>query len=130
MGIIVRYQNQTKIVTKKAVAEIDRIVRSTALRLEGFAKSIVRVDTGFAKNSLFTVTSKSENQSVSRQSAFVSNQKARLFEPYSVNLLPFSAVVSVGAEYGEPLEKRAPFLQPASELVKPSFERELKKVFS
>lgn len=130
MGITVRYTNQTRTVAQTAVAEIDRVVRATAFRLEGFAKSIVRVDTGFAKNSIFTVTSSGSNQASSRQSAFASNKNARLLETYSAQVPQFTALVAVGAEYGEALEKRAPYLQPASVLVQPSFERDLKKVFN
>jgi HK97 gp10 family phage protein len=111
-----------------------QVVRKTALDIEAEAKANVRVDTGAAKNSIYSVTNGSDGYSAAASAAQAANPGVELHD----KLPPpgaFRAYVAVGVVYGIVLEMGSarmagvPFMAPAAEKVRPAFESAMKQLF-
>ena len=129
----------------------DKLVRRTAFAVEREAKINTPVDTGFLRNSIYTVTSEGSGYDKAQINAERLGVKRHAFKRKSAatgrweltgDMLPeaendgeLTAVVAVGAEYGVWVEygtARAaaqPFLEPAIEAAREEWERGLEKLF-
>ncbi|NLD42336.1 MAG: hypothetical protein GX657_02460 [Chloroflexi bacterium] len=130
----------------------DRLVRRTALDIERRAKAGAPVDTGFLRNSIYTVTSQgsgydralghaertdAKRRAGQRKSAatgqWVDVAGAMMEEAVGAGFL--SAIVAVGAEYGVFVEygtldqAAQPYLEPAVEDATDAWEEGLEKLF-
>lgn len=126
-----------------------KAVRKAAFDIEAKAKIAAPVDTGFLRNSIYTVTSRSSRYGGAQSRAenhaskkYAGTRKSKLGKRVSVEGQMFNeveqptsdleAIVTVGAEYGAYGElgtsrmPARPFLGPAAEAVRPSFEAAMK----
>jgi HK97 gp10 family phage protein len=117
---------------------ISRTIRKAAFDIQAQAQANAPVDTGFLKASIYTVTWKSSNYGKGKAS-----KTGGRFNPSAVHELlpeiekPFddqTAYVAVGASYGEYVElgtvhqRPQPYLFPAVDAIRPSFEAALGKI--
>jgi HK97 gp10 family phage protein len=132
--------------------EASAAVRKAAYDIEAAAKQAAPVDTGFLRNSIYTVTSqgsryggaqaRAENR---RSEKYAGTRRSRrLGKRVSVGgrMLPevdgpasdLDAIVAVGAGYGAYVELGTsrmagrPFLGPAAEAVRPAFEAAMRRL--
>lgn len=110
---------------------ISQIVRKAALDVQSHAQVNAPVDTGFLKNSIYTVTSESSSYgSVSSPTKKDSSILPEVEKPEDDQ----TAYVAVGANYGLFVEAGTrhtpahPYLSPAVEAVRPTFEEAMSKV--
>lgn len=114
----------------KLILAMDAIVRKAALDVQAYAQREVRVDTGFCKSSIYTVT---ENDSTYGQGV-ITPKKDQTLLPEESRPEPHQALVCVGASYGAPLEfggegrQAYPYLTPAAEAVRPTFEMAMSRI--
>lgn len=111
---------------------LDQVVRKTAFDVQAQAASRAPVDTGFLRNSVYTVTSAGSTYGQGGS------------PPGDASLLPevagpsdkYSASVAVGASYGAFVNygtrymSAQPFWEPAIDAVRPSFESAVDKIAS
>lgn len=116
--------NNFPVLSEKFDIAISQVIRKAAFDIQAKAQGSAPVDTGFLKNSIYTVTSDSSNY----------GNAGSL--PKGASLLPeipgppdaHTAYVAVGANYGIYVEMGTrhmppkPYLDPAVETVRPSFE--------
>ena len=131
----------------------DKLVRRTAFAIEREAKANAPVDTGFLRNSIYTVTSQGSGYDRAQISAERLGVKSHTGQRKSAvtgqwetadDMLPevendgeLTAAVAVGAEYGLYVEYgrgeagayAQPFLAPAIEAAREEWERGLEKLF-
>lgn len=110
---------------------LSQIVRKAAFDVQAQAQVNAPVDTGFLKNSIYTVTSESSSySSVSSPTKKDSSVLPEVEKPEDDQ----TAYVAVGANYGLFVEVGTrhtpahPYLSPAVETVRPAFEDALSKV--
>src|SRR5579859_156092 len=88
-----------------ALPEIaSQLVRKGAFDVEAAAKAKVRVDTGAAKNSIYTVMQGHDGSGEAMSAAQAKNPKAQLVEPVSAPASALEAFVCVGVAHGVFLE--------------------------
>jgi HK97 gp10 family phage protein len=113
-------------VSDELIKALGDVVSKTAFDIQALAASNAPVDTGFLKNSVYTVTSKSSNYDGSGGEKMLSET------PVPDNDL--TAYVGVGANYGIYLEygtvhqPAQPYLTPAVESVFPAFEAAIEAI--
>lgn len=117
---------------------LDKVVRKATLDVQAQAQGNVTVVTGFLKNSIYTLTDAGESSyDTAAAAAQAANPKAEVLDQVETPKAPVGgsrAVVAVGASYGSFVEmgtsKMAaqPYLQPAVDQVKPSFEAACSKL--
>ena len=91
--------------TEEIRAGLSEVVKETALRIEGRAKQLAPVDTGFLRNSIMT------------------NAEGLL--TYTVNV---GAEYGIHVEYGTYKMSAQPYLRPAVNYAKPHFEKGIMNV--
>jgi hypothetical protein len=108
-----------------------RTVRKNALQIEAQARlNTERVDTGSMRAGWFTVTDNSSDYADAAGEAERLNPSARLFDPPEQQQ-PLSAMVAnavdhtIFNELGTVNGPAAPMLEPAVEMQRPTFEREI-----
>jgi len=141
--IEVKIDNHFRRLTDESVKQVEKVIRKTAFDIEREAKILAPVDTGFLRASIYTLTyrggsmKRAHRQSLGRI-ARTFRQIGKVIDPGEFLEAdspdnPFESLVAVGAEYGEYLEygtlrsRAQPFMTPASESVRPQFERDMKK---
>jgi HK97 gp10 family phage protein len=151
LGISVDLQDHSGDLERSLDADLGKAVRRTAFKIEGAAKQAAPVDTGYLRNSLFTVTDQGSgaNAALTRteRRRDITNRKRRkkgqadLLIRLNADLTslrvgaPTEAYVAVGASYGPFVEfgtaSRAahPFLGPAVDREKADFERGVAAIF-
>lgn len=117
---------------------ISQVVRKTAFDIQARAQANAPVDTGFLKASIYTVTWKSSNYGQGKRSKTGGKTKfTGTYELFPEIEKPYddqTAYVAVGATYGEYVEygtvhmPAQPYMTPAIEAVRPSFEAALGKI--
>lgn len=111
---------------------VSKLVRAAALNVEHRAKDKAPVDTGFLKNSLYTVTSESSGYANAAATAASANGHAEMLSEEPAPEKPTTAVVAVGASYGLFVEYGSshgpaqPYLEPALHEEAPAFEQALR----
>jgi len=118
---------------KKFRAEVSKVVRRTAFKIEESAKVAAPVDLGFLRNSIYTATFSKSNYSENTAKARAKNPKGKLNdEERSPGDL--TAIVAVAAEYGPCVEfgtryqRAQPYFLPAIEQARRYFDDELEKL--
>ena len=102
---------------------LGQVVRKAAFDIQAESASRAPVDTGFLKNSIYVVTSKSSD--------YGSGGGTNLLPPVEAPLDDKTAYIAVGAKYGIYPEMGTvhmparPYLGPAVEAVRPGFEAAL-----
>jgi len=110
-----------------------RLVRRTALDVERRAKVHAPVDTGFLRNSIYTVTAESSGYAEAWRIA--KEIAPRVFLEEMVRPSELSALVMVGAEYGAFVEfgtarmAAQPYLRPAVEEAREAWRRGVAELF-
>jgi HK97 gp10 family phage protein len=120
-------------------------VRKAAFDIQARAKPAAPVDTGFLRNSIYTVTSRgsgynrAQTQAKNRRSEKYAGTRrvsveGRMLPDVEQPVGPLDAVVAVGASYGVFVEMGTsrvparPFLGPAAEAVRPAFEAAMREL--
>lgn len=86
------------------------------------AQQRVRVDTGAAKNSIYVALRGRNGYQAAAAAAKAANPEVKLHGPVEAHS-QMEGLVTVGVEYGEPLEFRYPYMLPAFEQVSRQLER-------
>lgn len=138
-------------IAEKFSRAIGQVVRKSAMDIQAKAQETVVVDTGFLKNSIYTVTYNSKGTKTiidkatgqkrtiskpirSTRRRVKKSQQDMVFPELSVSLDDQTAYVAVGAVYGLYVELGArgrparPYFLPAIDAVRPSFDAALSKI--
>ena len=114
---------------------ISRIVRKAAFDIQADAMAAAPVATGFLKSSIYVVTHNQSTYAGSLNKAFTKGHDVtRLLDEVEPPPDDQTAYVAVGAEYGVYVEygtshmAAQPYLTPAYEFVRPSFEEALARL--
>lgn len=109
-----------------------KLTKKAAFDVQAEAQATVTVKTGFLKSSIYTVASDgSSSYDAARAEAEAKNEQGQMFDPVPTpdpGLGAAQASVVVGAEYGAIHEyggahqEGQPYLTPAAERVRPSYE--------
>jgi hypothetical protein len=107
---------------------LSQCVRKAAFDVQAHAQSLVRVDTGALKNSIYVVTDQADEYGPAMATAtqryltkYSAPPKSR---PHQKPKRKLEAVVAVGMEYGAEVEYTVePYLRPAAEAVRPGYQR-------
>lgn len=116
---------------RKSPEKAKELVKKAAFELEARAKLEAKVDTGFMRNSIYTVTFAGSGYAAAKQAAEAANPDARMIGEVGTPG-EYQAFVAVGAEYaiyveyGTRFMAAQPFMTPAVEQVRKSFERAVK----
>ena len=112
-----------------------RHVRRTAFKVEEYAKVGAPVDTGFLRNSIYTVTHDSSGYTRASNDAHAQNADAVMLPEVEAPSDALTAIVAVGAEYGAHVNygtARAaaqPYLDEAIEQAREFWEEGLRELF-
>jgi HK97 gp10 family phage protein len=107
---------------------ISQVVRKIAFDVQASAQANAPVDTGFLRNSIYTVTSEGSGRA---QVGAPTKADSYLFPEIAAPPDDTTAYVAIGANYGEFVEMGTrytpaqPFVTPAVELARGDFEAEL-----
>ena len=118
--------------TRKRAAEH---IKRTAFKVEEYAKVGAPVDTGFLRNSIYTVTHDSSGYTRASNDAHAQNADAVMLPEVETPRDALTAVVAVGAEYGAYVNygtARAaaqPYLDDAIEQAREYWEEGLRELF-
>ena len=118
---------------RKIEGELQKAVDSATLLFEGEAKINSPVDTGTLRNSIFSVTSKTDGGAIAYSAALQSNPQASLFDyqPQEkkplVNYVHASVKYARDQEYGSQGRKGRFMFHRAGETIKPLFVDLVKK---
>lgn len=110
---------------------ISQVVRKAAFDIQAYAASIAPVDTGFLKSSIYVVTKAASTYGIG-----VANppQGAFMMDEVPTPNSDQEAIIAVGANYGVYLEfgtvhmDAQPYMTPAAEAIRPSFEAALSQI--
>jgi len=114
----------------------DKAVRKAAFDVQAVAQSLAPVDTGFLKNSIYTVTRTTSNYGSAQRRSGKKNSDAGLLPEVEHPTEKNTAIVAVGADYGMYVEYGTshmvpkPYLKPAVEFVWPKFQKSLEEIFA
>ncbi|MCA1596068.1 MAG: hypothetical protein LC772_06555 [Chloroflexi bacterium] len=109
-------------------AMLGLIVRKTCFDIEGVAKQNAAVDTGAMRASIYSVVEGQDGSGDADAAALAANPKAELLPKPDLTVDTMNGFVAVGAsyagyiEYGTTRAPAQPFLSPAVDQVRPSFE--------
>ncbi len=112
-----------------------RHVRRTAFKVEGYAKVGAPVDTGFLRNSIYTVTHDSSGYTRASNDAHAQNADAVMLPEVETPRDALTAIVAVGAEYGAYVnygtahQAAQPYLDEAIEQARDFWEEGLRELF-
>lgn len=127
------WRSKIPTIAKRSHKELSEMVRTAALKIEQQAKIAAPVDTGFLRNSIYTVTNRESGRPAADASTQSIHKGANLGpEPTAGDDL--TAIVAVGAEYGVYVElgttrsPAQPYLLPAARKVLGDLGGDLKEV--
>ena len=109
---------------------VDAAARKAAFDIQAKAQAMAPVDTGFLKNSIYTITDKGSTYGNIAEPGEGAEALPEVAKPAK----PVRAVVAVAANYGVYVEygtvhgPAQPYLRPAAEKVMPEFQKALEKL--
>lgn len=116
--------------------ELAGVVREMAFAIEAQAKQNAPVDTGFLRESIYTVTARGRGGRYRQAAKRAGKRAQRDILPEVPNVTSeLEAVVTAGAAYGGYVEEGTsrmaaqPYLKPAAEAVQADFIRKIEAVF-
>lgn len=127
------WRSKIPTVAKRSHKDLSALVRTAALKIEQQAKIAAPVDTGFLRNSIYTVTNR-ESGRPAADAAAQSIRKGASLGPEPTADDDLTAIVAVGAEYGIYVElgtvraPAQPYLLPAARKVLGDLGSDLKEV--
>lgn len=127
-GELVVVYNLLPEIAEKIDRDAGKVVRKAAFNIQARAQSLAPVDTGFLKNSIYTVTSTSSNYASAERKSTKKNADAELLPEVEPPIDSHEAYIAVGANYGIYVEYGSihgppqPFLTPAVEIEMPVFQ--------